>query len=638
MEERPNAGANVPNAENPNAGANAGKKIDSRRIRRFVSSVRNEGLDRNARPNAAPNAAPNPIPNPNPNPNAIVIPPPPPPPEPQAGPDENEEESDTVVYIFHGMIDENNDKLDTEEDLEKRQKYIYDLRYWAWKRLNSSSRSINWENVNAYYYNHSSDSIWSKMFSPPIYWSPIDTTGKAFGKFTFGALFGKFDFGNSELTESDIEIIKRIAQQINDEKTVLLYGFSIGGLPVHRICEIFNMCVKNQKLSQLVLGIVLKEEVLDYLRVATFGSSYISPLERVSSIENIVNYILIDDVVTRTNFFDFGLGFNVPSFDDNLFTNEDGTIGFITTHQGAKLYEFMQYYETNIVYLQKWEKGWWFSEHPVQVEKKNFTEYGLGELKELYNIHNAKYDLLFNKLLKLHTTNYTELQTIEYINNIENPQVAAVAADVAPVAPAIQVNIQVEPPENTVDDLVNQGIVRFDNNFYIDQLNYIQDPRRKTRIDNALRLAQEAREELDDSMLRRGEQNAQRDARAKRRTTIQEVRNEMNEISHHTADSILQLHETQQIPVLIAEEPEQDILDFSLIMAQLETKAMFLEGDGLKSLRAITRAAIDRGKANRANIPAAAAAAAAAAGGGRRRKNARIQQNEGSSEVSNEVS
>ena len=240
-------------------------------------------------------------------------------------------------------------------------------------------------------------------------------------------------------------------------------------------------------------------------------------------------------------------------------------------------------------------------------------------MKELYNNHNAKYDLLFNKLLKNQMTNYLNLETIEYMNQPNEIPQAAVAADVAvPVVAAVNINI-VEP-RNTVDELVNQGIVRFDNEFYRDQLIYIQEPRRKTRIDNALRLAQEAREELDESMRRRGEQNTQRDARVKRRTTIQEVRNEMNDISHHTADSILQLHETQHIPVLIAEEPEQDILDFSLIMAQLETKAMFLEGDGLKSLRAITRAAIDRGKANRANIPAAAAAA----GGGRRRQNTRI--------------
>jgi hypothetical protein len=601
---------------------NVGKRIDPLRVNRRISAQRNVVLRRNVHgaPEPAPGAPVAPEPAPEVPvvpvaPGAPVAPEVPVAPEPRRQP----EESEIFVYIFHGMIDENKDKLDSEEDLEKRQKYIYDLRYWAWKRLNMTSR-VEWENVNAYYYNHSSDSIWSKMFSPPIYWSPIETTGKAFGKFTFGALFGKFDFANSELTESNIEIIRKIAEQINDEKTVLLYGFSVGGFVVHRICEILNVCVKNEKLSKLILGVVLEEDDLDYLKVATFGSSYLSPRERVSSIENITNYILIDDVVTRTNLFDFGLGFNVPSFEDNLFTKDDGYIGFIRTTQQAKLYEFMQYYDTNIVYLQKWEKGWWFSEHRVEIEKKNFLEYNVGELKELYNNHNAKYDLLFNKLLKNQITNYLELETIEYTNQPNEIPQAAAAVMAVPVVAAIQANIEVEVPENTVDELVNQGIVRFDNNFYRDQLNYIQDPPRKTRIDNALRLAQEAREELEESMRRRGEQNAQRDARVKRRATIQEVRNEMNDISHHTADSILQLHETQRIPVLIAEEPEQDILDFSLIMAQLETKAMFLEGDGLKSLRAITRAAIDRGKANRDMIPAARNAAAAAAGGGRRRK------------------
>ena len=615
-------------AEKPNAG----RRIDLLRPR---GNKRVSAKKKVVRPNVPPPPPPE-EPAPEEPPPEEPAPEEPAPDEPAAAPapapERQPEESEKFVYIFHGMIDENKDKLDSEEDLEKRQKYIYDVRYFAWRRLNIRSR-VKWENVNAYYYNHSSDSIWSKMFTPPIYWSPIETTGKAFGKFTFGALFGKFDFGNSELTESNIEIIRQIAEQINDEKTVLLYGFSVGGFVVHRICEILNVCVKNEKLSKLILGVVLEENDLDYLNVATFGSSYLSPRERVSSIENITNYILIDDVVTQTNLFDFGLGFNVPSFEDNQFTKDDGYIGFIRTTQNAKLYEFMQYYDTDIVYLQKWERGWWFSDHRVEIEKKNFLEYEVGELKELYNNHNAKYDLLFNKLLKNQMTNYLNLETIEYMNQPNEIPQAAVAADVAvPVVAAVNINI-VEP-RNTVDELVNQGIVRFDNEFYRDQLIYIQEPRRKTRIDNALRLAQEAREELDESMRRRGEQNTQRDARVKRRTTIQEVRNEMNDISHHTADSILQLHETQDIPVLIAEEPEQDILDFSLIMAQLETKAMFLEGDGLKSLRAITRAAIDRGKANRANIPAAAAAA----GGGRRRQNVRIQQNEVSSEVSNEVS
>ena len=70
----------------------------------------------------------------------------------------------------------------------------------------------------------------------------------------------------------------------------------------------------------------------------------------------------------------------------------------------------MQYYDTDIVYLQKWERGWWFSDHRVEIEKKNFLEYEVGVLKELYNNHNAKYDLLFNKLLKNQMTNYLNLE------------------------------------------------------------------------------------------------------------------------------------------------------------------------------------------------------------------------------------
>jgi hypothetical protein len=76
----------------------------------------------------------------------------------------------------------------------------------------------------------------------------------------------------------------------------------------------------------------------------------------------------------------------------------------------------------------------------------------------------------------------------------------------------------------------------------------------------------------------------------------------------------LELHQKQEKPIILAEEPEQDMLDFSFILGQIEAKAMFLKGDGLVSFRLLTNEAIDRGKRNRGRIPEASSVEAAGGG------------------------
>jgi len=518
-------------------------------------------------------------------------------------------ENQVFTFIIHGTMDEDESKIDDDEDLEKRKKYIYDLRYWAWKRLNAvlekGRNPVAWDHVMAYYYRHSEDSIWSKMFSPPVYWSPVDSLGNVMTKVTEAGVFGKYDFANAELTEANISIVRNIAKYLYQENTVLLYGFSVGGFVVQRICEILNVCVKNERLSELILGVVLNDLMLNRFKVATFGSSYIAPMDRVKDVR-IMNYILLDDVVTRTNFFEFGLGFTLPTFEE--FTEEDGDSGFVLNHSRKKLYQFMAYNDTNIFYLQKWSTEWLIYEKPEEIRKKNFIEYKIDELKNKYSKHNAKYDLLFNKLLKSHAYAISELDTVEYTRVMEGQAAAVAATDIpVPVAPATRIDVRVVEPVDTVEELVVQGVVRLSDDFYANQRNYVSEESRQARIDRKLREAQEARIALDEAMQRREDQVAQRAARARKRAAIKEVREEMNDISHHAADDILELHHDQNVPIIVAEEPEQDMLDFSLIMAQLETKAMFLKGDGLVNLRSLTRSAIDRGKSNRTRLPAAAA-------------------------------
>jgi len=537
----------------------------------------------------------------------------------------------TFVYIFHGwMEDITEGQIETEEDLEKKRVYLHDLKWYSYQKLKLINQ-IEWKNIEVFYYNHSSDTIWSRMFTPPIYWDPVDS-GNAISKATDAVLFGRYEFANSELTEANIETVRKIAEQLESGNKILLYGFSVGGFVVQRICEILNTCAQNETVSKLILGLVLEEEDLENFKVATFGSNYLASQERVKNID-IKNYMLVDDVVTKTNFFEFGFGYIIPSFDN--FFEIDGEKGYIAnkltgSYAGQKLYQFMQYENSNIIYLQRMTgKGWWWAESP-EVVRTNFKEYKIEELKELFNTHNNKYDLLFNKLLKYHITDFAKLENVQYSFQPVAPiAVAQNAAAPVVVNPAIQ-NIRVKPPGNSVDELIENKIVVFNKNFYEKQQDFITQPQQKQKINELLQEVQTIRREMakadealdaaENAEAKKKAQDFSREVRNKKRTALQGLRIELEDISEHTSNDILGLHQIQKVPIIIAKEPEENILDFSLIMAQLETKAMFLEGDGLKNLRVITRDAIDRGKAKRDTIPDAVAAAAAAAGGGRRKK------------------
>jgi len=540
------------------------------------------------------------------------------------------QENEVYAYIIHGTMDSDESKIDNDEALDMRKKYIYDLRYWAWKRLNAELKphhsQVQWDNVMAYNYRHSSDSIWSKMFAPPVYWSPVESLGEVVTKINEAGLFGKYDFENAELTEANVSIVRTIAKQVNSDNTVLLYGFSVGGLVVQRICEILNVCVKNSRLSQLILGLVLDYDKLERLKVATFGSIYISPIERVDFID-IMNYMMVDDVVTRTNLFEFGLGFTVPLSDE--FEEEDGDTGYLLNGKDERLYQFMIYEDTNLMFLEKWTTSWLFVNEKEEVSRKNFIQYKINELKSAFSKHNPKYDLLFNKLLKAHTYSLYDLQFIEH----ENVPVAA-AAEVPAAPVGAQINVEIVQPETveTVEELI-RGTVTFTPDFYTEERNYVSEQARRTRINNKLRESQQAKQAYDEAQQRILEQEEQRNERARRRrgdeiistqvdkgirlrrrNAIKQIQEEINDISHHAADNILALHETQSKPIIAAEEPEQDMLDFSFILGQIEAKAMFLKGEGLTNFRSLTSSAIDRGIKNRVRIPQAASAAAAGGG------------------------
>lgn len=521
--------------------------------------------------------------------------------------EKDEEEYRVFAYIIHGTIDKDTSKIDDTDNLDSRKKYIYDLRYWAWKRLNAELKKtqepVEWENVNAYYYRHNENSIWQKMFTPPVYWSPIETLGKLTEKISEAGFFKKYEFGNAELEEANIQLLRTIAKQLYDNNTVLLYGFSIGGLVVQRICEVLNICLKNGKLSELILGVELEQEYIERLKVATFGSLYISPFERVQNI-HIQNYMMRDDVATRTNFFEFGLGFLVPKFDD-----ENAQVGFVYNRRREKLYHYLNLYDNNIVYLQKWNTSWLFWNDEEEIKHKNFLEYSVPQLKALHNEHNQKYDLLFNKLLKAHTHSLFELENIDRVEEEKEE----IILETSPI------DIEIVEPLDTVEELV-QGMVTLTPIFYVNERDYIMETTRKNRINKKLKAVKEARQEYDEANSILSDQNTQRTTRLLRRNALKEIRQEINDISHHAAVDILDLYKEQNKPLSNAENPEENMLDFSLIMGQLEANAMFLKGDGLLNLRTLTTDAINRGKSNRVRLPISAAAAGGGSGGGGKSK------------------
>ena len=502
--------------------------------------------------------------------------------------EQEEEEQETHVFIIHGTLDPNDNGIDTDEELEKRQKYIYDLRYWTWKRLNSLGtfrESVEWENVEAFFYRHTEDSVWSRMFSPPIFWTPIDNAGTVFNKIAQAGVFGKYDFGNTELTETNLSIVRRIAQLINKRHNVLLYGFSVGGLVVQRVCELLNICSYNEELSSLILGLDLDvDDLHNFLKAATFGSIYISPNEKVDNV-SLINYMLVDDVATRTNFFDFGFGYLVPNFEDY----DPEYIHYICNQYTTILYEYLKIENTNVVYLHKWHSEWYdVWKKKQEIGAKVFTDYRIEELKNLYREHNAKYDLVFNKLVKSRTNDVEDLP-----QTCRRPSAAAVENAPAPIEPLPNA-IRYVDVATTVEELIEDEI-HVPEDFYNQQDEFIR--RKSATLNRKLREAEEAREALDAAELRREDQKSQRDARARRREALKELRTDLVDITENGAVDLLTRTNTVE-----AENPEEDILNVSNILAQLEARSVFLKGDGLKNMRFLTTQAINRGIGRRNQI------------------------------------
>jgi hypothetical protein len=444
---------------------------------------------------------------------------------------------------------------------------------------------VEWEHVEAFFYRHTEDSIWARMFSPPIFWTPIDNAGSVFGKIAQAGVFGKYDFGNTELTETNLSIVRRIAQLIDKRQNVLLYGFSVGGLVVQRVCELLNICSYSEELSNLILGISLDVDGLQtFLKAATFGSIYISPNEKVDNV-SLVNYMLVDDVATRTNFFDFGFGYLVPNFEDY----DPEYIHYICNQYTTILYEYLKIENTNVVYLHKWKSEWYdVWKNKEEVPLKVFTDYRIEELKNLYREHNAKYDLVFNKLVKSRTNDVEDLP-----QTCRRPSAAAVENQPQQLD-ALPNAIRYVDVATTVEELIEDEI-HIPEDFYTHQDEFIR--RKAAALNRKLREAEEAREALEAAEARKEDQKSQRDARARRRDALKELRTDLVDITQNGAVDLLTRTNTVE-----AENPEEDMLNVSNILAQLEARSVFLKGDGLKNMRFLTTQAINRGIGRRNQI------------------------------------
>jgi hypothetical protein len=379
-------------------------------------------------------------------------------------------------------------------------------------------------------------------------------------------------------------IVRRIADLIHKKQKVLLYGFSVGGLVVQRICELFNICSYNTELSKLILGIDLDVEDLQQLfQAATFGSIYISPKEKVDQV-SLINYMLVDDVATRTNFFDFGFGHLVPNFEEY----DPEVIHYICNQYTTILYEYLKMEDTTLIYLHKWHSEWYdVWKKKEEIPLKVFTDYRMEELKKLYREHNAKYDLVFNKLVKSRTNSVDDLpQTCRRSSaaTVDTPQ------RLEPIPSAIRyVDVA-----TTVEELIEDE-VHVPEDFYTHQDQFVR--RKAVALNRKLKEAEEAREDVEAAESKKADQKSQRDARARRRDTLKELRTELVEITENGAVELMTHTNTVE-----AEHPEEDMLNFSNILAQLEARSVFLRGDGLKNIRFLTSQAINRGMSHRNQI------------------------------------
>jgi hypothetical protein len=288
--------------------------------------------------------------------------------------------------------------------------------------------------------------------------------------------------------------------------------------------------------------------------------------------------MLVDDVATRTNFFDFGFGYLVPNFEEY----DPQYIHYICNQYTTILYEYLKIEDTNVVYLHKWHSEWYdVWKKKEEIESKVFTDYRIEELKNLYREHNSKYDLVFNKLIKSRTNDVEDLP-----QSCRRSSAAVVENEQLPLEP-IPEAIRYVDVATTVEELI-QDKVRVPEDFYNKQDNYIR--RKATILNRKLKEAEEAREALEAAELKKEDQNTQRDARARRRDALKELRTDLVDLTENGAVDLMTTTNSVE-----AESPEEDMLNFSNILAQLEARSVFLKGDGLKNMRFLTTQAINRG-------------------------------------------
>ena len=195
----------------------------------------------------------------------------------------------------------------------------------------------------------------------------------------------------NKITVKDKPILKYIIELISNGNEVFLFGFSLGGLFVNRICEEIQNYIINKEKTDEKKGFL--NNYKKKLIVATFGSIYLVDKDSLGSI-NIINYMYINDVAIRMNYHQIKKDGGVPNHADlnKNFICEKGKLW-----NGELLFRYNKIDKNELVTFLNYYK---YNDTPATKTGINYT---LNDIDEQFR-HHRNYK---NNLVKILLENYT---------------------------------------------------------------------------------------------------------------------------------------------------------------------------------------------------------------------------------------